>query len=114
MRITYIILGIISAIIAITLSILPFGLIALIPAGIAFILGLLALSASKKEGKSKLPVNLIFLLTVISLVITTYRSITNENKIEVDTEFLEKEKESEEKAIDELEDIEGVNERSGD
>jgi len=114
MRITFIILGIISAIIALILSILPFGLIALIPAVIAFALGLLALSASKKEGKSKLPVNLIFLLTVAALAITTYRSVTNENTVEADTEFIEKEKASEENAIDELEGIEGINESSGD
>ena len=114
MRITFIILGFISAIIALVLSILPFGLIALIPAAIAFVLGILALSASKKEGKSKLPVNLIFLLTIIALVLTTYRSLFTENKIEADTEFIEKEKESQEKAIDELEGIEGVNEKSGD
>jgi len=114
MRITFIILGIVSAIIAIILSILPFGLIALIPAAIAFVLGLLALSASKKESKSKLPVNIIFLLTVIALAITTYRSITNENTVEADTEFIEKEKESQENAIDELEGIEGVNGTSGD
>jgi len=113
MRILFIILGALAAIIALTLSILPFGLLALIPAVAALIFGLLAFTLSKKEGKSKGIVNLIFLLTVIALVITTYRSITNENTIETDTEFIEKEKESEEKAMDELEDIEGVNDESG-
>lgn len=111
MRITFIILGIIFALIAITLSILHFGLIALIPAIIAFVLGLLVLPLSKKENKSKLPVNLIFLLTVIALGITTYRSITNENTIEADAESIEKEKKSEEDAIDEFE---GINKKSGD
>jgi len=109
MRLLFIILGTLAAIIALILSILPFGMLALIPAVAALIFGLIAFTISKKEGKSKMMVNLIFLVTIVSLVLTTYRSITNENTIEADTEFIEKEKESEEEAMDELEDIEGIN-----
>jgi len=112
MRLLFIILGTLAAIIALILSILPFGMLALIPAVAALIFGLIAFSISKKEGKSKGMVNLILLLTVIALVITTYRSITNENTLENDTEFIEKEKESEEKAMDELEDLEGLDDGS--
>lgn len=110
MRITLIILGLLSALIALIMSILPFGLIALIPAAIAFVIGLLALSAFKKEGQSQLPVKSIFVITIIALALTAYRSIFTENKVEADTEFIEKERESEEEAIDELEDIEGIDE----
>jgi len=113
MRLLLIILGIISAIIALILSYLPFGLIALIPAGIAFILGLLAFRMAKKDGTSKLPVKLIFLLTIIALLLTTYRSINNENTLESDTEFIQKQEESEEKALEELEGLD-TNGASGD
>jgi carbon starvation protein CstA len=114
MRILFIILGALAAIIALTLSILPFGMLAFIPAIAALIFGLLAFTLSNREGKSKGIVNLILLLTVIALAITTYRSFTNENTIETDTEFIEKEKESEEKAMDELEDLEGLDDGSVD
>jgi len=113
MRLVFIILGFISAIIAVILSYLPFGLIALVPAVIAFILGLLAFKLSKKEGASTLAVKLIFLLTIIALALTTYRSITNENTIDSDTEFIEKQEELEEESLEELEGID-TNAGSGD
>ncbi|MBT8309997.1 MAG: FUSC family protein [Flavobacteriaceae bacterium] len=108
MRYTYIFLGLLAAIIALALSILPFGLIALIPAIIGLILGYLASKASKQQGKSKLPASLIFLLSIIALVITSYRTVFTENKVETDTEFIEKEKESKEEALEELEELETI------
>lgn len=113
MRITFTILGFLSAIIAIVLSILPFGLIALIPIVIAFVFGLLAFKQSKKDDKSVTPIQLIFLLVIIALALTTYRSIFTENKVEADTEFIDKQESSEEKAIEELDALD-INEGSGD
>jgi len=106
MRTLFIILGFLSGIFAIALSILPFGYIALIPAILGLVFGYLAMTASKKEGRSSIPSNLIFLVSIIALLLTTYRIVFTENKVEADSEFIEKEKESKEEAIEELEEIE--------
>ena len=105
MRLLFIILGLISGILALILAILPFGLIALVPAVLALIFGLLAFIMSKKDGKSKLPVKIIFLFTILALVLTTYKSVTSENTIESDTEFIEKQEDSQQEALEELEEL---------
>ena len=52
MRILLITLSIITAILGIALSILPFGSIALIPIILSFIFGLIAFKISKKDDRS--------------------------------------------------------------
>lgn len=105
MRKLFITLGVISSIIAVILAVLPLSKLALIPAIIAFVCGLLAFFKSKPEGSSKHTVQLIFLLTIISLSLATYKAIFD--TIEVgDTEQLEqRDKESKEKALQELEEL---------
>ena len=94
MRLLLIILGSISAIIGLVLSILPFGNIAIIPIVIAFICGLLAFNISKKEQHNTLVVKLIFLVTIIGLGLTIYRSIFDENVVEDDIETINRDKQS--------------------
>ncbi len=115
MRILSIILAVIAALIAIVLSALPFGLIALIPSAFALLFGYIGYRLSKKDQKLKqfshqLILLLILVITLSAIALTIYREMTNENTVEVDTEFIEKEKESKEDAIEELEGIEGLEE----
>ena len=105
MRKASIIFGIIFAVLAVILSVLPLYKFAFIPAILAFILGLVAFLKSKKEGQSTHVIQVVFLLTIIALGIATYKAIFTESKVG-DTEQLEqREIESEEKAKEELEEL---------
>ncbi len=103
MRRFLIIIGFISSILAVILSVSPLSKIAYIPALFALIFGFIAFYLSRQKQYPKKSIQLIFLLTIISLTITTYKAVFN--VVEVgDVESLQlKEKESEEKAIEELE-----------
>ena len=106
MRLLFTILGIISALIGLTLSIMPFEKIALIPIVLGFIFGLLALKATNSEGKGKSVIKLIFLALIIALGFAIYRTIFDENVVEKDdVETIEKEKERDQESLEELEDL---------
>ncbi|MBT8260265.1 MAG: FUSC family protein [Flavobacteriaceae bacterium] len=105
MRTILTILGILSAIIALALSILPFGKIALIPIIASFIIGFIVFQLSKKFQKSTLAVKIIFLLTIIALAFNIYNSL-KPNEIIEDQEQIELDIQSEEEDIEELEDLE--------
>ncbi|MBR9846056.1 MAG: FUSC family protein [Algicola sp.] len=100
-----IILGFISAILAILLAVTPLSKIAFLPAGAALLFGVIAIYISKGKKELKKSIQLIFLLTIIALVVTTYKSIFNNVEVGNTEELIEKENESEEKAIEELEEL---------
>lgn len=105
MRRLFIFLGFVASILAVILSVTPLSKIAYIPVVFALIFGLIAFYLSRQKQYPKKSIQLIFLLTIIALTITTYKAVFN--IVEVgDVESLElKEKESEEKAIEELENL---------
>jgi len=105
MRILITTLAIIAASLGLILSILPFGAIALIPIIIAFILGFIAFKMAQKDGANTKLVKVIFLITIIALVLSIYRTVFENNVVENDIETLEKEKQSQEDALEELEDL---------
>ena len=105
MRVLVTILGIVSAILGLALSILPFGNIALIPIILAFIFGVIAFTYAKKEGKSRSAVKMIFLITIAALAVTIYRAIFDENIVEDTQESIERDQKSEEEAIQELDSL---------
>ena len=105
MKILLTIIGFLGAILGLTLSILPFGNIALIPIIIAFVSGVLLLKMIKKEQANSLSVKLIFLITIIGLGMTIYRAIFDENVVEDDIETINRDQQSEDEALEELEDI---------
>ncbi len=105
MRQLFIILSLILSLLGLILSILPFGTIALFPIIAAFIFGLLAFRISKKEQKNLTIIKIIFFITIVSLCISIYRSVFENNIIENDIETIEKEKQSEKETIEELEEI---------
>ncbi|MEZ4856984.1 MAG: FUSC family protein [Gelidibacter sp.] len=75
MRQLFIILGFITAILAVILSVTPLSKLAYLPAIAALIFGLVAFYISKQKQDPKKSVQLVFLLTIISLSITTYKAI---------------------------------------
>jgi hypothetical protein len=105
MRILITTLAIIAASLGLVLSILPFGAIALIPIVIAFILGFIAFKMAQKDGANTKLIKVVFLTTIIALVLSIYRTVIEDNVVENDIETIEKEKQSQEDALEELEDL---------
>lgn len=105
MRVLVITLTIILTIVGLALSILPFGLIALIPIIAAFILGLIAFKLSQKEEKNTGIIKIIFTVIIISLGLSIYNAL-KPNEITVDEEAIEQQKLEDEETLEELEDIE--------
>lgn len=75
MRPLFIVLGIIAASLALVLAVTPLSLMAFIPAGAALILGGITFYMSKGKAVSAKSVQLIFLLTGIAVILTTYKAI---------------------------------------
>ena len=105
MRVLVITLSIILTIVGLALSILPLGLIALIPIIAAFIFGLIAFKLLQKEGRSTGVIKIIFAVIIISLGLAIYNAL-KPNEITVDEEAIEQQKLEDEETLEELEDIE--------
>ena len=101
-----IVLGFISAILAVILAVTPLFKIAFIPGVAALIFGIIAIYSSKQKQGSKKSIQLIFLLTIIALAVTTYKSVFDTVEVGNTEELQEKENESEEEAIKELDGLE--------
>lgn len=81
MRSLFIVLGFIAAILALVLAVTPLSKIAYLPALAALIFGVIAFYISKRQQSPKKSVQLIFLLTIISLVLTTYKAVFNTTEV---------------------------------
>lgn len=105
MRRLFIVLGIIAAVLALILAVTPLSQLGFIPAAVALIFGLVAYYISKRNESPKKMVQLIFLMTVVALTLTTYKMIFT--TVEVgDTEELQlKEEASIEDSKEILEDL---------
>jgi predicted membrane protein len=75
MRRLFIILGFIAAILTVILAVTPLSKLAFLPAVAALIFGLIAFYISRKQNNPKKSIQIIFLLTIISLGITTYKAV---------------------------------------
>lgn len=105
MKKVFIILGFITSVLAVVLAATPLSKIAFIPCIAALIFGVIALVISKEKNDSKKSIQLIFLMTIVALVLTTYKAIFNTSEIG-DTEQLEQKQEQlEEESLQELEGI---------
>lgn len=93
MRSLFIVLGFIAAVLALILAVTPLSQIAYLPAVAALIFGFIAFYISKRKKMPKKTVQLIFILTAISLLLTTYKSIFNTAEVG-DLEELELKKEA--------------------
>lgn len=105
MRQLFTILAVIASILAIIFSVLPISNLAIFPGIAALIFGLIAFYLSKKAGKVKKIIQFSFLLTIIALGLTTYKAIFTETEVGNTEALVEKEAESKEEAIEELEDL---------
>ena len=105
MKKLFVILGFTAAILALILAATPLSKIAFIPSGAALICGITALVIKKGDQSSKKSIQLMFLMTIIALVVTTYKAVFN--TVEVgDTEQLEQtEEQLEEESLQDLEDM---------
>ena len=102
MRQLFIILGLISAIFAVILAVLPLSNFAFFPAIAGLLFGILAFLKGRKENKPKHTIQLIFLLTIIALALATYKSITATTEVGNTEQLEQRDQESEENAIEEL------------
>jgi hypothetical protein len=105
MKLLLTIVGLLSALLGLALSILPFGNIALIPIVIAFISGVLLIRILRKDQGNTLSAKLIFLIAILGLGMTIYRVIFDENVVEDDIEIINRDQQSEDEALKELEGI---------
>ncbi|PKQ46184.1 FUSC family protein [Confluentibacter flavum] len=105
MKQVFIILGLIAAILATILSVLPLSNLAIFPAIAALIFGLIAFYLSKKAGYVKKIIQFTFLLTILALSITIYKAVFTKVEVTNTEELIIKEEESKQEAIEELEDL---------
>lgn len=103
MKQLFITLGLIAAILSSLLSVLPVSNLALFPAILALSFGAIALYLSKKNAHKKKTIQFIFLLTSVSLAVTAYKAFFDIAEVSNNQELLDKEVQSEEKAIEDLE-----------
>lgn len=105
MKKLFTILALIASIFAIIFSVLPLSNLAIIPAIAALVFGIIAFYLSKKAGKVKKIIQFSFLLTIMALAITTYKSIFTTTEV-ANTEVIEAtETKLEEESIEELEEL---------
>ncbi|WP_179334626.1 FUSC family protein [Winogradskyella costae] len=95
MKKSVIILGLIAAIVAVTLSASPYSNFAMVPIIIAFITGLALVFISKKEQVKPKPIQYIFLLVIMSIGLTIYKGVYNSIE-EEEEEAIEHRSENEE------------------
>ncbi|SHH68150.1 FUSC family protein [Winogradskyella jejuensis] len=101
-----VILGFISSILAVVLSVTPLFKLSLFPVVVAFLCGLgLVFLAKKNQFKTK-AIQYVFLLAIISLSFTIYKSVFQKAEVGNTEELEQLDETSEEEAIKELEDIE--------
>jgi len=100
-----VILGFITALLAIVLSVTPLFKLAYFPALAAVVFGLIALSLYRQNLWTHKNLQLVFLLTLIALSLSTYKSVFVKAEVGNTEELIQKENESEQDAIETLEDI---------
>ncbi|WP_166961177.1 FUSC family protein [Yeosuana marina] len=105
MKRIFTILALIAAILSIILAVLPVSNLAIFPAVVALLFGLIAFYLSKKTGSVKKIIQFIFLLTIMSLALTTYKAVFSKKEVTNTQELKKLEKESKENAIEDLEEL---------
>jgi len=106
MKTLFTILALIASVLAIIFSVLPLSNLAVIPAVAALVFGIIAFYLSKKAGHVKKIIQFSFLLTIMALGISTYKSIFEETKVSDIESIKTTENKLEKESIKALEDIE--------
>ena len=99
------IFGIIGAILGLLFSFLPISNLAVFPATFGLILGLIAYLFAKKQQLNFSFARIVVLLSLLAIVISMSKKLFTADEVKTDTEFIQKEKQSEEDAVKELEEL---------
>ncbi|MCM5663564.1 hypothetical protein [Galbibacter mesophilus] len=105
MRITLIILSIITAILGIIFTVLPLGTIALLPIGLTLIF-VLILKFKFAKGQNPIVSNILLGIAVVCLIAVVAKGFLSEEEVVEDTQYEQRLEESQEEAVEELEEIE--------
>lgn len=100
-----IIFGFIAAILSVILAVTPFSNLAIIPIVVAFILGLLIVYISKKNNTKTKSIQYIFLMVIIALALTVYKSVYYTSEVGDTEQLKQREEENLEDSKELLEDI---------
>lgn len=106
MKKLFTILAVAASILAIILAVLPVSNLAVFPSIAALIFGIAAFYLSKKTGQVKKIIQFSLMLTILALVLTTYKAIFTKTEVANTEDLNAKETELEEQAIEELEGLE--------
>lgn len=106
MRLLALIIAVLGLIVTVAFTIFPIGNLTIFPAITTIICGVILLKLYKSDGKiSSLP-KVIIAIAFIAIVISSVRTALTDDVIAVDTEFEQKEEQSKEDAVKELEGLE--------
>lgn len=105
MKKTFTILGFVFAVIATLLAVLPLYKFAFIPAILALIFSVIAFLKARKKNNSTQFIQLSLLLTIISLVMCTYKSVFIKNEVGDTVKLEKREEQIKEDAKEELNDL---------
>lgn len=106
MKTLFVVLGFVASILSVILAVTPLFKLAFLPGIAALVFGFVALYLSKQKQLSKKSIQLVFLLTIIALSVSSYKAIFNKVEVGNTEELIQKEDASEQEAIETLEDIE--------
>ena len=106
MRKLFLVLASIFSALSIVFAYLPLGTLALIPIGIAILLGILALKKSDIKQQKVVKVTLLF--AILSLVFVVGKEVFTKDEVVVDKQFDTKKSESKKEAKKDLEELDGL------
>ena len=106
MKTLFVVLGFVASILSVILAVTPLFKLAFLPGIAALVFGFVALYLSKQKQLSKKSIQLVFLLTIIALSVSSYKAIFNKVEVGNTEELIQKEDASEQEAIETLEEIE--------
>ena len=102
----FIILGFIAAILSVVLAVTPLSKLAVIPIIAAFVFGLVIYFISKKDQTKTKTIQYIFLMVIIALSLTIYKSIYETSEVGNTEQLEQRDVENLEDSKEILEDIE--------
>ena len=106
MKTLFVVLSFVASILSVILAVTPLFKLAFLPGIAALVFGFVALYLSKQKQLSKKSIQLVFLLTIIALSVSSYKAIFNKVEVGNTEELIQKEDASEQEAIETLEEIE--------
>ncbi len=107
MRSLFIILSFLAVVVAVIMSILPFGSLVFAPALIGFVFGFLAL---KRSTTNKTFPKILIALSLLAGLAGAVKTYAFQNKVSEDAQFEQRELESQQEAIETLEELEELEE----